>query len=61
MSLKHCKLNGQLVTVQYTRDANDEFNITVDKVFYKELNIAPVLYEDVLEQLVDEIWRDVGE
>jgi hypothetical protein len=61
MSLKHCKLNGHLVTVQYTRDANDEFNITVDKVFYKELDIAPVLYEDVLDQLADEIWRDASE
>jgi hypothetical protein len=47
--------------VQYTRDANDEFNITVDKVFYKELDIAPVLYEDVLDQLADEIWRDASE
>lgn len=61
MSLKHCKLNGQLVTVQYTRDAEDETNITVDKVFYKELDIAPLLYGDILDQLADEIYRDVGE
>jgi hypothetical protein len=58
MTLKYCKLNGQLVTVMYTRDADDKTNITIDKVFYHELDIAPVLYDDILEQLSDEIYRD---
>jgi hypothetical protein len=56
MSLKQIKLNGQLVTVMYTPDPEDKSNTCIDKVFYHELNIAPVLSEEVIQQLADRIY-----
>jgi hypothetical protein len=58
MSLKQIKLNGQLVTVMYTTDPEDKSNTCIDKVFYHELDIIPVLGLDVLERLSDEIYNE---
>jgi hypothetical protein len=57
MSLKQIKLNGQGVLVQYQTDAAAKENIEIQKVFYHELDIAPVLGLDVLEQIADRIYR----
>jgi hypothetical protein len=57
MSLKQLKLHGQLVTVMYTTNADNPADIRIDKVFYHELDIAPVLGLDVLERLSDEIFK----
>jgi hypothetical protein len=56
MSLKQIKLNGQGVLVQYQTDAAEKENIEIQKVFYHELDIAPVLSEEVIQQLADRIY-----
>ena len=57
MSLTHLKLNDQLVLVQYQTDPCDQDYIEVQKVFYHELDVAPILSTDVLEELADEIFE----